>query len=297
MPDTPFLFLRVVSWLDVAIMSSVKVAVRVRPFNEREKTMGAKLCIEMSGKSTTIHNIEDEKQNKTFAFDYSYWSHDGFENDPDGYSRPTSSKYADQEKVFNDIGKDVLNNAFDGYNACLFAYGQTGAGKSYSMVGYGANKGIVVRACEEIFERIKTIKDPLLRSEVTVSMLEIYNEAVQDLLVKPDQRPKGGLKIRHTPQLGTFVQDLTKHPVDTYDAIQAKLDEGEPLSKRAVIAVRRTCEDRSGVCRTASAAPASAFRGVRALWHCAGGLTSLQDCAQIFMSVAVIRRGPPQHIL
>ncbi|KFH05223.1 putative Chromosome-associated kinesin KLP1 [Toxoplasma gondii VAND] len=207
-------------------MSSVKVAVRVRPFNDREKTMNARLCIDMNGKSTTITNVDDEKQNRTFAFDYSYWSHDGFENDDNGYSRPVSAKYADQEKVFNDIGKDVLNNAFEGYNACLFAYGQTGSGKSYSMVGYGANKGIVVRACEEIFQRIKTINDPLLRSEVTVSMLEIYNEAVQDLLVKPEQRPKGGLKIRHTPQLGTFVQDLTKHPVDTYAAIQAKLDEG-----------------------------------------------------------------------
>ncbi|CBZ55778.1 putative kinesin [Neospora caninum Liverpool] len=207
-------------------MSSVKVAVRVRPFNDREKTMNARLCIEMNGKSTTITNVDDEKQSRTFSFDYSYWSHDGFVNDGSGYSRPVSSKYADQEKVFNDIGKDVLNNAFEGYNACLFAYGQTGSGKSYSMVGYGANKGIVVRACEEIFERIKSIKDPLLRSEVTVSMLEIYNEAVQDLLVKPEQRPKGGLKIRHTPQLGTFVQDLTKHPVDTYAAIQAKLDEG-----------------------------------------------------------------------
>ncbi|PFH37453.1 putative Chromosome-associated kinesin KLP1 [Besnoitia besnoiti] len=207
-------------------MSSVKVAVRVRPFNDREKTMNARLCIDMNGKSTTITNLDDEKQSRTFAFDYSYWSHDGFVNDENGYSKPVSAKYADQEKVFNDIGKDVLNNAFEGYNACLFAYGQTGAGKSYSMVGYGANKGIVVRACEEIFQRIKSIKDPLLRSEVTVSMLEIYNEAVQDLLVKPDQRPKGGLKIRHTPQLGTFVQDLSKHPVDTYDAIQAKLDEG-----------------------------------------------------------------------
>eukprot|EP00070_Physeter_catodon_P038123 XP_028345017.1 kinesin-related protein 1-like [Physeter catodon] len=207
-------------------MSSVKVAVRVRPFTDREKALNAKLCIEMNGNSTTITNPDEAKQTKTFAFDYSYWSHDGFEIDNNGYARPITPKYADQARVFNDIGVDVLNNAFEGYNACLFAYGQTGSGKSYSMVGYGGNKGIVVRACEEIFERIKSIRDPLLQSEVTVSMLEIYNEAVQDLLVKPDQRPKGGLKIRHTPQLGTFVQDLTKYPVDTYAAIQAKLDEG-----------------------------------------------------------------------
>lgn len=53
------------------------------------------------------------------------------------------------------MGQEVLNNAFDGFNACLFAYGQTGSGKSYSIVGYGENKGVIPQTCEEIFERIK----------------------------------------------------------------------------------------------------------------------------------------------
>ncbi|KAL8430559.1 hypothetical protein Efla_000504 [Eimeria flavescens] len=208
-------------------MSSVKVAVRVRPFNDREKNMNAELCISMEGKSTTITNKEDAKNpTRTFAFDYSYWSHDGFRVEESGYCSPLTSKYADQQRVYEDIGKDVLNNSFDGYNACLFAYGQTGAGKSYSMVGYGANKGIIVRACEEIFQRIEQNTDPAIRAEVQVSMLEIYNEQVQDLLQPMEKRPKGGLKIRHTPQLGTFVQDLSKCPVDSYAAIQRKLDEG-----------------------------------------------------------------------
>ncbi|KAL8440063.1 hypothetical protein Efla_004047 [Eimeria flavescens] len=208
-------------------MSSVKVAVRLRPFSEREKNMNAKLCVNMAGNSTTIDSFEDSKDGqKTFSFDYSYWSHDGFEVDETGYFRPITAQYADQQRLYNEIGKDVLNNAYDGYNACLFAYGQTGAGKSYSMVGYGANKGIIVRACEEIFTRIDSNTDPHLRAEVHISMLEIYNEQVQDLLTPLEKRPKGGLKIRHTPQLGTFVQDLSKCPVDSYAAIQAKLDEG-----------------------------------------------------------------------
>ena len=46
-----------------------------------------------------------------------------------------------QKGVFNDLGKGVLENAWKGYNCSLFAYGQTGSGKSYSMVGYGMNKG------------------------------------------------------------------------------------------------------------------------------------------------------------
>jgi len=54
----------------------------------------------------------------------------------------------------------VLDNAFEGYHTCLFAYGQTGSGKSYSMIGYGDNKGIVPLATTEIFKRIRANDDP-----------------------------------------------------------------------------------------------------------------------------------------
>ena len=64
---------------------------------------------------------------------------------------PSNSKYADQKKVFEDLGRGVLQNAWQGYNCSLFAYGQTGSGKSYSMVGYGSNKGIVPVTCEQLF--------------------------------------------------------------------------------------------------------------------------------------------------
>ena len=56
--------------------------------------------------------------------------------------------------MFEDLGIGVLDNAWKGYNCSLFAYGQTGSGKSYSMVGYGNNKGIVPMACEELFKGI-----------------------------------------------------------------------------------------------------------------------------------------------
>ena len=57
------------------------------------------------------------------------------------------SNYADQDRVYNDMGVEVLDNAFDGYHTCLFAYGQTGSGKSYSIFGYGENKGVIPRFC------------------------------------------------------------------------------------------------------------------------------------------------------
>lgn len=75
----------------------------------------------------------------------------------------------------------MLDNAFDGFNACLFAYGQTGSGKSYSIVGYGENKGIIPRACEEIFRRItEREREPgnKTQHEVKLSMIQIYNEKI-----------------------------------------------------------------------------------------------------------------------
>lgn len=81
---------------------SVKVAVRVRPFNEREKNLGAVCCIAMQGPSTTIKDpsggdATNKTGERTFAFDYSFWSHDDFIEDDEGCSIPasTSSKYAD----------------------------------------------------------------------------------------------------------------------------------------------------------------------------------------------------------
>lgn len=77
--------------------------------------------------------------------------------------------------VYKAVGVEILDNAWQGYHCCLFAYGQTGAGKSYSMVGYGANKGIVPISCEEIFNRIRQNTNPTKEYEVDISMLEIYN--------------------------------------------------------------------------------------------------------------------------
>ena len=78
----------------------------------------------------------------------------------------------------------LLLKCRDGYNCCLFAYGQTGSGKSYSMLGYGQNKGVVPIVCDEIFKKIKATKETNKSFEVTVSMMEIYNETIRDLLVK-----------------------------------------------------------------------------------------------------------------
>ena len=74
---------------------NVKVAVRVRPFNQREKDANSKLIVAMAGNQTLITNPKTNEEKK-FAFDYSYWSHDSFKTDSSGYLVSESSKYADQ---------------------------------------------------------------------------------------------------------------------------------------------------------------------------------------------------------
>ncbi|CAJ0578682.1 unnamed protein product, partial [Mesorhabditis spiculigera] len=208
---------------------NIVVAVRVRPFNDREKARKAGLIIEMpDGKATGIRDPSNmSEEPKWFTFDQSYWSHDGFKTESSGYLAPADPKYADQKKVFNDLGKGVLDNAWKGYNCSLFAYGQTGSGKSYSMVGYKENKGIVPIVCEELFKRIEKNKkkDDGTQYEVFFSMFEIYCEKVRDLLSsKPP--PKGGLKVREHPKTGFYVESLTSSPVTSYKEIEAKIDEG-----------------------------------------------------------------------
>ena len=210
----------------------------------------------MEGETTIIYDPHTGTKKK-FTFDHSYWSHDGFITDPETkifVKDKPESIYASQIKVFNDLGVEVLDNAFDGFHTCLFAYGQTGSGKSYSIFGYGANIGIIPMCCIEIFKRIETreqkasadgIEDhpPIGQNgkpkhsffansvgyDITVSMLEIYNESVQDLFVKVIKRPKGGLLIRESQRDGVYVEGLTTIPVFSYQEIADQIERGTSM--------------------------------------------------------------------
>uniref|UniRef100_A0A672K842 Kinesin-like protein n=1 Tax=Sinocyclocheilus grahami TaxID=75366 RepID=A0A672K842_SINGR len=141
--------------------ASVKVAVRVRPFNSRETSRDAKCVIQMQGSSTCIWNPKQPKEAaKNFSFDYSYWSHSS-EDDP---------AFTSQRQVYLDIGEEMLLHAFEGYNVCIFAYGQTGAGKSYTMMGKQepGQQGIIPQMCEDLFKRTSENTDPDLSYSVEV---------------------------------------------------------------------------------------------------------------------------------
>ncbi|KAI4883673.1 hypothetical protein NFI96_017215 [Prochilodus magdalenae] len=196
--------------------ASVKVAVRVRPFNSRETSKESKCIIQMQGNSTTILNPKNPKESpKSFSFDYSYWSH----------TSPDDPSFASQCRVYNDIGKEMLQHAFEGYNVCIFAYGQTGAGKSYTMMGKQeeGQEGIIPLLCEELFEKINDNNNEEISYSVEVAYMEIYCERVRDLL---NPKNKGNLRVREHPLLGPYVEDLSKLAVTSYTDIADLMDAG-----------------------------------------------------------------------
>ncbi|XP_045125799.1 kinesin-like protein KIF28P [Portunus trituberculatus] len=179
----------------------------------------------MKGNITTVTNPDDSADVKSFTYDYSYWSFDGCKEEPNGYfaKQSPNSKYADQNTVYNDLGGGVLANAWAGYNSTLFAYGQTGSGKSWSVIGYGSNKGIVPLFCNDLFNGI-TQNTEEKEFEVRFSMLEIYNEVVHDLL--NPTKSKKGLKVRQHPKKGFYAEGLKLALVTNYNEIEQKMNEG-----------------------------------------------------------------------
>ncbi|CAJ1052893.1 kinesin-like protein KIF16B isoform X7 [Xyrichtys novacula] len=205
-------------------MASVRVAVRVRPINRREKDLTAKCIIHMEGTKTTITNLKLPEsiagdsvrdRTKTFTYDFSYDSTDS-----------KSATFVSQEKVFKDLGSDVLKAAFEGYNACVFAYGQTGSGKSYTMMGNPGDAGLIPRICEGLFSRVAEATrwdEASFRAEV--SYLEIYNERVRDLLRRKSTQTYN-LRVREHPKDGPYVEDLSKHLVQNYSDVEELMEAG-----------------------------------------------------------------------
>ncbi|XP_044026286.1 kinesin-like protein KIF13B isoform X2 [Siniperca chuatsi] len=201
--------------------SNVKVAVRVRPMNRREKDIKTKCVVEMEGNQTVLHPAitnmnkgDPRNQPKVFAYDYCFWSMDESQKD----------KFAGQDVVFQCLGESLLDNAFMGYNACIFAYGQTGSGKSYTMMGSAEQPGLIPRLCSSLFSRTLQEAREGESFTVEVSYMEIYNEKVRDLL-----DPKGSrqaLRVREHNVFGPYVDGLSRLAVASYKDIESLMSEG-----------------------------------------------------------------------
>ncbi|XP_076582701.1 kinesin-like protein KIF14 [Chaetodon auriga] len=196
--------------------SAVTVAVRVRPFNAREKAEKALQVIFMNGQETVVQH-PDSKQSYSFNYDFSFCSVDQCD--------PT---FASQQTVYETLAKPLLLRAFEGFNTCLFAYGQTGSGKSYTMMGFGEEEGVIPRFCHELFSRLASMENEEVKCHVEMSYFEVYNEKIHDLLVtrdEPNQR-RMPLRVREHPVHGPYVADLSANIVSSYNDIQGWLKLG-----------------------------------------------------------------------
>jgi hypothetical protein len=126
-----------------------------------------------------------------------------------------------QEQVYEDTSP-LVTCAMDGYNVCIFAYGQTGSGKTYTMTGPPESRGVNHRALEELF-RLCDERSAAFTYNIQVSMLEIYNEGLRDLVAgKSENR----LEIKLAPDGNPYVPDLIWIPVESLEQVWSVIEAG-----------------------------------------------------------------------
>ncbi|XP_040319421.1 kinesin-like protein KIF17 isoform X3 [Herpailurus yagouaroundi] len=175
---------------------SVKVVVRCRPMNQRERELNCQpvVTVDSARGQCFIQNpgAADEPP-KQFTFDGAYHM-DHF-----------------TEQIYNEIAYPLVEGVTEGYNGTIFAYGQTGSGKSFTMQGLpdpSSQRGIIPRAFEHVFESVQCAENT--KFLVRASYLEIYNEDVRDLL---GAESKQKLELKEHPEKGVYVKGLSMHTV------------------------------------------------------------------------------------
>lgn len=182
----------------VDLKGNIRVFGRIRPIiSEDGKGEDSKICVAPNKDDEEIIEVNKDGKVSQFELDKVF------------------SAASTQQDVFN-AAEDIIVSVIDGFNVCIFAYGQTGSGKTFTMDGPDSNPGLNRRALSRLFEIVEERKADW-SFEVEVSVLEIYNETIHDLL-GTDARAK--LDIKHGKE-GPFVPDLTKHPVKDAAEVRA----------------------------------------------------------------------------
>ncbi|XP_021429516.2 kinesin-like protein KIF3B [Oncorhynchus mykiss] len=171
---------------------AVKVVVRCRPFNRREETMENDNILEVNTKlgQITLRNprASPEEPMKSFTFDAVYDS---------------ESKQSD---IYDDTVRPLVDSVLQGFNGTILAYGQTGTGKTFTMLGMPTDneRGIIPNSFNHIFTQISRSQNQ--QYLVRASYLEIYREEVRDLLCKDNNKK---LDLKENPDSGVYVKDLS----------------------------------------------------------------------------------------
>ncbi|GAB6032934.1 Kinesin-like protein kif3a [Chamberlinius hualienensis] len=180
---------------------NVRVVVRCRPLNQKEIENGFKSIVKVDPLQNNVSVgpcVGDESVSRTFTYDVVFG--------PD-------SKQLD---VYNEAARPIVENVLEGYNGTIFAYGQTGTGKTFTMEGIRSTpelKGIIPNSFAHVFGHIAKAGDDK-KFLVRVSYLEIYNEEIRDLLSK-DQNAR--LEVKERPDVGVYVKDLSAFVVNNAD--------------------------------------------------------------------------------
>ncbi|KAJ7973366.1 Kinesin-like protein [Quillaja saponaria] len=161
----------------IELRGNIRVFCRCRPLNKNEIVSGTASVVDFeSSLDNELQVICSDSSKKQFKFDHVFKPEDN------------------QETVFSQT-KPIVTSVLDGYNVCIFAYGQTGTGKTFTMEGTPEHRGVNYRTLEELF-RISEEKDGIVRYELSVSMLEVYNEKIRDLLADNSSQPTKKLEIK-----------------------------------------------------------------------------------------------------
>jgi hypothetical protein len=206
----------------------------VRPFDDHETKMGgAEKCIVSIVNNAVVLTHPNtlllptiKKVQQVFTFDRCFWSvvKGVDENDAEHNAK---IEIATQEDIYAEVGKPLLDNILIGFNGCIMAYGQSGSGKTYTMMGNhdrtdrndSSDFGIIPRICHALFHHVNTVNES--KFQIEMSYMEIYAEQIRDLLSSPSSasaaRP---IRIREHPTSGPFVENLTRVKVDNFDMIQ-----------------------------------------------------------------------------
>ncbi|CAJ0572132.1 unnamed protein product, partial [Mesorhabditis spiculigera] len=181
----------------------VRVVVRCRPLSEGEIREGHQSIIAMDTKRGLVelkNPKEPNEPSKDFTFDSIY----------DGSSK--------QAELYDETFRDLVESVLDGFNGTIFAYGQTGTGKTYTMEGrldVEGERGVIHNSFEHIFSHIALSRNQQFL--VRASYLEIYQEEIRDLLNKDS---KARLELKERPDVGVYVKDLSSFVTKSVEEIQ-----------------------------------------------------------------------------
>ncbi|XP_032344277.1 kinesin-like protein KIF18A [Camelus ferus] len=199
----------------------MKVVVRVRPENTKEKAAGFHKVVHVVDKHILVFDPKQEEISffhgkKTINRDITKRQNKDLKFVFDAVFDETST----QLEVFEHTTKPILRSFLNGYNCTVLAYGATGAGKTHTMLGSAAEPGVMYLTMLDLYKSMDEIKEEKICS-TAVSYLEVYNEQIRDLLVN-----SGPLAVREDAQKGVVVQGLTLHQPKSSEEILQLLDNG-----------------------------------------------------------------------